>query len=144
MDAASIPGWKLKMIKVMYGMNVVISGLVGFLILFVPGKAKEIFEVAPTTDPLVFGFSGAVPLAFCVVCIIALKYPLQFVPVLFFQLIYKGLHVIFVHGALLVQGNYPENGAPELAIFLVFIIGNALAVPFKQLFGTARAAVPAR
>ena len=144
MDAASIPSWKLKMIKVMYWMNVVVAGFAGVLILFVPGKAKEIFEVASDADPLLFGFQGAVPLAFCLVSIIALKYPLRFVPVLFLQLIYKGLYLILVHGVLLVQGNYPENGITELVIFVVFIIGNAVAIPFKQLFAAARTAVPAQ
>ena len=87
-------GW----IKGMYIYTIVGAGAFGLGMIIIPGVMRSIFGW-PNQDPLVFGVTASVYLAFAILSLFGLRSPLKFVPVLLLQLSYK---VVWFIGVIIV------------------------------------------
>jgi hypothetical protein len=88
----------------------------------------------PPQDPVVFGLCGSLFLALGLVSILGLRSPLKFVPILLMELIYKPVWIVAVALPLFMKGQFPFYVVFMTVIFLTFIIGNLIAIPFGYLF----------
>ncbi len=135
--------YRLGWLKTMYIMTTVGGGGFGLGILLAPSFMRETF-VWPEGDPVAFGVTGSVYLAFGLIALLGAKRPLQFAPILALQCLYKTLWVLTVFLPLLVQGDFPTYGYLHVSIFLFFIIGDLIALPYAYLFGSPQSsAAPA-
>jgi hypothetical protein len=122
-------GW----LKAMYVLTIIFGGGFGFAALFVPAVVRSQFRF-PAQDPASLGLYGSYALAAGLVAILALRSPLKFVPLLFVQLIYKPIWLVVVAMPLFIKGQFPFYIVVNSVIFLTFIIGNLIAIPFSYLF----------
>jgi hypothetical protein len=122
-------GW----LKFMYWYTIVGAGGFGLGIIFMPDTMISIFGW-PNQDPVVFGVTGSVYLSFVLLSILGLKAPLKFVPVLLLQLFYKSIWLVGVIIPLLITGELQNYAILYIIIFVSYIIGDLIAVPFPYLF----------
>jgi hypothetical protein len=123
-------GW----LKLMYIYTIVGAGGFGLGVLVMPEAMTSIFGW-PSQDPIVFGVTGSVYLAFALLSILGLRSPLKFSPVLLFQLTYKVVWFIAVVFPLLATGNFPSYAFVHVVIFASYIVGDLIAIPFWYVFG---------
>ena len=121
-------GW----LKLMYIYTIVGAGGFGLGIIVIPNVMKSVFSW-PSQDPIVFGVTGSVYLAFAILSILGLRSPLKFVPVLLLQLCYKVVWFIGVVLPLLVAGKFPMYAILLVVIFATYIIGDLIAIPFSYV-----------
>lgn len=122
-------GW----IKGMYIYTIVTSGFLGLGIIFIPEVIKTRLPW-PVEEPTAFGVVGSLYVALGLLAILGLRSPLKFIPVLLIELIYKSVWIIGVCIPLLVNSQFPRYAIPTLVIFVTFIIGNLIAIPFHYVF----------
>jgi hypothetical protein len=122
-------GW----LKFMYIYTIIGAGGFGLGMLLFPGIIQSLFRF-PTQDPIVFGITGSVYAGFGLVSILGLRSPLKFVPILLLQLCYKSVWLLGVIIPLLVSGRFPLYATSLLLIFVTYIIGDCIAIPFSYLF----------
>lgn len=122
-------GW----IKGMYIYTALGAGLSGLSIIFVPEKVANLYML-PNQDPLMLGIVGSVFLAFGLVSLLGLLSPLKFLPILLLQLCYKSIWFIGVILPLALRGQLPTYTLPFAIIFVSYIIGDIIAIPFPYLF----------
>ena len=77
-------GW----LKIMYWYTIFGAGGFGLAIVLFPETVRSLFRW-PAQDPIVYGVTGSVWMAFGVLSIFGLRSPLKFVPILLMQLCYK-------------------------------------------------------
>jgi hypothetical protein len=122
-------GW----LKFMYIYTIIGAGGVGLGIILIPQVIQSVFRF-PGQDPIVFGSFGSAYIAFGLVSILGLRSPLNFVPVLLLQLCYKVIWSIAVASPLFFSGGLPMHAALLLVIFVTYIIGDLIAIPFSYVF----------
>jgi hypothetical protein len=122
-------GW----LKGMYIYTIVVTGFLGVGIIIMPEMIKTKFPW-PVEEPTAFGIIGSVYVAFALLSILGLRSPLKFVSVLLMQLFYKLVWCIGVLVPLLVTGHFPSYAIPMVIIFVTFIIGDLIAIPFSYIF----------
>jgi hypothetical protein len=122
-------GW----IRFMYVFTLVVAGGIGLGIVFMPGLMIKVFGF-PEQDLIILGIVGSTNIAFGVLSIFGLRSPLKFVPVLFMQICYKVVWIVGIFLPLVLKGNMPNHAVMLLLIFLAFIIGDCIAIPFSYLF----------
>lgn len=122
-------GW----LKIMYIWTIVGAGGFGLGIIIIPNLMKSIFGW-PNQDPIVYGVTGSVWLAFGLVSILGIRSPLKFVPVLLMQLCYKSIWFIGVVLPLLVSAKFPAYAILHVMVMASYIIGDIIAIPFASLF----------
>ncbi len=122
-------GW----LKFMYIYTIIGAGGFGLGMILIPDIIQSLFRF-PGQDPVVFGIAGSVYAGFGLVSILGLKSPLKFAPVLLLQLCYKLLWQIGVILPLLVSGRFPLYATTLLLIFVTYIIGDLIAIPFSYFF----------
>jgi hypothetical protein len=122
-------GW----LKFMYIYTIIGAGGFGLAILLLPGTIQSLFRF-PTQDPIVFGITGSVYAGFGLVSILGLRSPLKFAPILLLQLCYKSVWLLGVIIPLLASGRFPLYATSLLLIFVTYIIGDCIAIPFSYLF----------
>ena len=127
------PKIRLGWLKGMYIYTIGGAGGFGLGIIFIPNVMRSIFSW-PSQDPIVFGVTGSVYLAFALLSILGLLSPLKFVPVLLLQLSYKVIWLIGVILPLLVTGKFPMYAILHVLIFVSYIIGDLIAIPFSYVF----------
>jgi uncharacterized membrane protein len=120
-------------LKAMYIYTLFGAGGFGFMMLFFPGTIQSILRF-PAQDPVVFKLYGSVLLASGLMAIPALRSPLKFVPLLFIQLVYKPIWLAVVAIPLFLKGQFPLYIVVMSAVFLTYIIGDLIAIPFSCLF----------
>jgi hypothetical protein len=113
-------------------MKTLLGGL-GLTTLFFPSAVQSVFSF-PIQDPAVFKLYGSVSLASGLVALLVLRSPLKFVPMLCFRLVYKPIWLAAAVIPLFLAGLFPLYVVVISAIFLTFIIGDLIAVPFRYLF----------
>jgi hypothetical protein len=118
----------------MYFYTVVSAGLLGLGVVLAPDSVISMMGW-PSQDPIVFGVFGSVYVAFGLVSILGLRSPLKFVPVLLLQLTYKTVWFLGVALPLVMKGQFPTHGYIFAAIFLTYLIGDLIAIPFSYVFG---------
>ena len=122
-------GW----IKGMYIYTILGAGLTGLAMLLMPETYVSMMNL-PTQEPINFGILGSVYIAFGLISILGLRSPLKFVPILFAEITYKTIWFIGVILPLIFKGQFPQYALINTIIFATFIIGNAIAIPFKYIF----------
>jgi hypothetical protein len=122
-------GW----LTFMYWYTIVGAGGFGLGIITIPDTMRSVFGW-PDQDPIVFGITGSVYVAFGILSVFGLRSPLKFVPVLLLQLCYKSIWFIGVIFPLVVSGNFPNHGFLSVVIFATYIVGDCLAIPFSYVF----------
>jgi len=122
-------GW----LKFMYIFTIVLAGGTGLGIIFFPNLIASMYRM-PKQDPIVFGVTGGVYLAFAILSILGLRSPLKFAPVLLLQLFYKVIWFVGVILPLLFSGPFPTYGISFVVIFALFVIGDLIAIPFPYVF----------
>jgi len=123
-------GW----LKFMYVYTIVGAGGYGLGMIFAPGMVQSIFGM-PDRDPVVFGVTGSVYVAFGILSLLGLRSPLKCVPVLLMQLSYKSIWMIGVFLPLLLAGKLEVYGVLYAIVFVTYIIGDLIAIPFSHVFG---------
>ena len=121
------------LLKAMYIYTIVGAGGFGLGIIVMPTIMRNIFSW-PAQDPIVYGVMGSVYLSFGLLSILGLKAPLKFVPVLLLQLCYKVVWFIGVVAPLLFTGRFQTYAILHVTIFLTYIIGDIIAIPFSYVF----------
>jgi hypothetical protein len=122
-------GW----LKGMYIYTIFGAGGTGLAMLLFPGTIQSTLRYPPQ-DPAVFALYGSALLASGLAAIPALRWPLKFLPLLFIQLIYKPVWLAVIAIPLFVRGEFPLYVVFISAVFVTYIIGNLIAVPFSYLF----------
>jgi hypothetical protein len=122
-------GW----LKAMYIYTLIGAGGFGIMVLFFPGIVASVFRF-PTGDPAVSKLYGSVSLAAGLLAIPALRSPLRFIPLLLLQLVYKPIWLVTAALPLYLQGRFPVFVVAMSVIYLTYIIGNSIAVPFSYVF----------
>jgi hypothetical protein len=130
-------GW----LKFMYWYTIVGAGGFGLAIVVVPEAIRSLFGWPPQ-DPIVYGVTGSVWLAFGLLSILGLKSPLKFVPVLLMQLCYKSVWFIGVVFPLLVSAQFPAYGILHVIVMASYIIGDLIAIPFDYIFSKSEGSMP--
>jgi len=125
----------------MYGYTMVVAGLRGVALIVAPDQAVAAFGW-PEQDPIVLGVMASVYAAFGLLAALGLSRPLKFVPILCLQLVYKSLWLLFVAVPLLVTGALPAHGPLFIAIFVSYVIGDLIAIPFRYVLSGPQAQVP--
>jgi hypothetical protein len=120
-------------LRFMYWYTIIGAGGFGLGIILIPNTMRSVFGW-PDQDPIVYGITGSVFLAFGLLSVLGLRSPLKFVPILLLQLCYKSIWLVGVIIPMLVSGNFPSYGILSVVIFLTYIIGDLLAIPFSYLF----------
>ena len=121
-------GW----LRFMYAYTIVGAGTMGLAIIF-NRRLVESMLGFPREDPIVFGINGSVYVAFAALSVLGLRSPLRFAPVLMLQLLYKVVWLIGVILPLLVAGRLPTYGMILTAIFVTYVVGDLIAIPFRQI-----------
>jgi hypothetical protein len=122
-------GW----LKFMYWYTIVGAGGFGLGIITIPDTMRSVFGW-PSQEPIVFGITGSVYMAFGILSVLGLRSPLKFVPVLLLQLFYKVIWFIGVILPMLVSGEFPTYGLLTVIAFATYVIGDLIAIPFAYLF----------
>ena len=122
-------GW----LKGMYIYTIVGAGGAGLGIIAFPDVILSIFGW-PNQDQLTFGVTGSVYLAFALLSLLGLRSPLKFTPVLMLQLTYKVVWLIGVILPILFAGKFPPYALLFTVIFVTYIIGDLIAIPFSYVF----------
>jgi len=122
-------GW----LKGMYIYTIVMSGLLGLGIIFIPEVIKSRLPW-PVEEPTAFGVVGSLYVTLGLLAILGLRSPLKFVPVLLMELIYKSIWIVGVCIPLVVTSQFPSYAIPMLILFVTFIIGDLIAIPFHYVF----------
>ncbi len=120
-------------LKIMYAYTLVGAGGFGLGMLLMPGLVMKMMGF-PAQDPVTFGIAGSVFLAFAVLSVLGLRSPLKFAPVLLLQLSYKLIWVIAVVVPLLISQQFPGYACILALIFVTYIIGDLIAIPFPIVF----------
>jgi len=122
-------GW----IRFMYIYNAVTAGILGLVIILIPKSLISLLTI-PDQEPMVFGIIGSVYLSLGALSLLGLRSPLKFVPILLVQLFYKVVWVIGVILPLLITGQLSIFAILLTVIFLTYIIGDLIAIPFSYIF----------
>jgi hypothetical protein len=120
-------GW----LKAMYLWTLAGAGGFGLGMLAVPGKLQAILAFPPQ-DPVMFKVYGCVLLAAGLLAIPALGSPMKFVPLLLLQLVYKPIWIAVVAAPLFLKGRFPLYVVVITGVFLTYIIGDLIAIPFRD------------
>jgi uncharacterized membrane protein len=119
-------------LRAMYLYTLVGAGGFGFAMLAFPSFVQSILQF-PAQDPIVFKLYGSVLLASGLAALPALRSPLKFVPLLLLQLIYKPVWLAVAAIPLFLKGQFPLYVVVIAVIFLTYIVGDLLAIPFAYL-----------
>lgn len=122
-------GW----LKFMYAYTLIGAGGFGLGILFLPRLTLSTFGF-PQQDPIIFGTYGSVLVAFGILSIFGLRSPLKFVPVLMMQLLYKFIWLLSILFPLLIKNQVPGYAFMLVLIFISYILGDLIAIPFSFVF----------
>ena len=122
-------GW----LKVMYLYTLVVSGGMGLGMILFPDTIQSILRFPPQ-DPVMLGACGSIFLALGLISLMGLRSPLKFAPVLLLELVYKPIWLVAVALPLFLEGRFPFYVVTMSAIFITFIVGDLIAIPFSHLF----------
>jgi len=122
---------KLKL-KIMYIITIVLAGGIGLMMLISPNLAMTLFS-QPAQDLYVYGVAAAVWTTFGLLAILGLRDPIKYMPILLFQFIYKLIWIFAVFLPNVVVGGLRVDLITSLLVFILFIVGDFLTLPFKEL-----------
>jgi hypothetical protein len=121
-----------KWLSGMYVYTAVGAGLLGVAVLLAPNLVVAYLHM-PIQDPVVFGIVGSAYVAFALASVLGLRFPLHFIPILILQLIYKSVWLAAVFLPMLISGRPPAYAWLFAAIFVSYVVGDCIAIPFRHL-----------
>jgi hypothetical protein len=122
-------GW----IKFMYIYTIIGAGGMGLGMLLIPELMQSILNWT-VDEPVIYGISGSLFLALGILSLLGLFSPLKFTPVLLLQLCYKTVWFVAFVLPMLIGGKFPNYAVPIAVLFLSYIVGDLIAIPFGYLF----------
>jgi hypothetical protein len=123
-------GW----LKFMYIYTIVGAGGFGLGIIAIPDVMRSIFGWPNSDQIIAFGVTGSVYFSFALLSILGLRSPLKFAPLLLLQLTYKIVWFVGVILPILFAGKFPTYALLFTAIYVTYIIGDLIAIPFPYVF----------
>jgi len=123
-------GW----LKFMYIYTIVGAGGFGLGIIAIPDAMRSIFGWPNSDQIIAFGVTGSVYFSFALLSILGLRSPLKFVPLLLLQLTYKVVWFVGVILPILFAAKFPTYALLFTAIYVTYIIGDLIAIPFSYVF----------
>ncbi len=107
-----------------------------FLIAFVMGgeQWRIVIERAPETS-MMQGVAHSMLAALAIVCVLGLRYPLQMLPVLFFEFIWKAVWLVGVALRLYIDGRLPESYMETVFACSIAII-IPIIMPWRHVIDT--------
>ncbi len=127
-------GIRWNWLKFMYMYTIVGAGGFGLGILVIPDVMRSIFGWPNSDQIIAFGVTGSVYSSFALLSILGLRSPLKFAPLLLLQLTYKAVWFVGVIIPLLLVGKFPSYALLFTAIYVTYIIGDLIAIPFSYFF----------
>ena len=88
----------------------------------------------PTEEPFLAGIVYSVWLAEGILLAFGLRYPVKFAPVLLLQLTYKLIWFVAIIIPHLVTGQLPTFAMTMSALYVTFVIGDIIAIPWRHIF----------
>ena len=122
-------GW----LKFMYAYTLVGAGSFGLATLMSPQSVISMMKM-PEQDVVMLDVYAALSVGFALLSILGLRAPLKFVPVLCLQLLYKVIWLLVVVLPALVVGELPQYVLVLTVIFVTYVIGDLIAIPFGYVF----------
>ncbi len=116
----------------MYLYTAVGSGATGVCLLVAPEFWGQYLQLPPPGS-LVLGVLASVYLAEGIVALFGLRQPLAFAPLLVLQMLYKTLFLVVVGFPSAWAGQAGFWDQALMVIFVSYIVGDAIAVPFRTL-----------
>jgi hypothetical protein len=127
---------RINWLRAMYAYTLVGAGGFGLGMLAFPAAVQSAFHF-PAQDPAVFKLYGVVLLASGLLSIPALLLPLKFILLLLFQLVYKPLWLVLAAVPVFAKGPFPIYIVVISGVFMTYIVGDLIAIPFSTLFSKA-------
>ena len=121
-------------LKFMYLYTIAGAGGFGLGILVVPDVMRSIFGWPNSDQIIAFGVTGSVYFSFALLSFLGLRSPLKFAPLLLLQLTYKAVWFVGVIVPLLLTGRFPSYAILFTVIYMTYIIGDLIAIPFSYVF----------
>ncbi len=118
----------------MYMYTIIGAGAFGLGILAIPDVMRQIFGWPNSDQITAFGVTGSVYFSFALLSMLALRSPLKFAPLLLLQLTYKVVWFVGVITPLLLTGKFPTYAILFTVIYITYILGDLIAIPFSYLF----------
>ena len=122
-------------LRAMYLYTIFGAGGFGLAFLLMPGTLQSALRFPPQ-DAFIFGVYGSVLLASGLLAIPALRSPLKFAPLLLLQLVYKPIWLAALVLPSALKGRFPFYVAFIAVVFLTYIIGDLIAIPFPYFFSS--------
>ena len=126
-------GIRWRWLKAMYLYTVVVAGGLGLAMVLAPSRVQSMFHMDPQ-DPVVFGLNGCIFLSFGLAAILGVRAPLKYCPLLLIELTYKLIWLLVVVAPLAMRREFPGSAIIQVVIFITFVVGNLVAIPFGYLF----------
>ena len=123
------PNW----LRFMFAVNIFVVGGLGLAVLIGCQPALTYFGF-PTEELIFAGYVPSVMVAYAIMGIIGLRFPVKFAPVLLMQATGKIIWFLAIIIPQLATGPLPTFAVLLSAIFIPIIIGDLIAVPWKHLF----------
>jgi hypothetical protein len=118
-------------LKIMYYITIFGVGSFGLMMLIAPNFVIALFS-QPAQDLYFYGVAAAIWTAFGLLAILGLRDPIKYMPILLFQFIYKLIWIFAVFLPNLIIFGVRFDTVILLLIFLLFIVGDFLTLPFKD------------
>jgi hypothetical protein len=122
-------GW----LKAMYIYTIVTAGGFGLAMLAFPDMLETLMGF-PAQPSATLKLYGSIVLGAGLVAVPALRFPLKFVALLLLQLVYKPIWIVLGALPFFVKGQFPLYIVMITAVFLVYIVGDLIAIPWAYLF----------
>jgi hypothetical protein len=123
-------GW----LRFMYIYTAIVAGGIGLAEIVVPDRVQSMFGM-PAQDAVVFGLGASVFLALGLIALLGIRAPLKYCPVLLVELAYKVIWLCGVVVPLALRGRFPGWSTVQVVVFMTFVVGDLVAIPFRYVFG---------
>jgi hypothetical protein len=127
------PGIRWKWLNAMYIYTAAGAGICGLALLIAPVWLVATFNL-PAQDHTVLGMMGSISLAFGLLSLLRLRWPLRFVRRLLLQLTSKATWILTVLIPLFFASQPPAHALIVTATLASYIISDCIAIPFRYLF----------
>ena len=125
-------------VRLVFGANVLVAGIVGAMTLFWPSAAKALV-FGNTVDPsAALRIVGSFWLAIALLSAFGVFHPRPLLAVLVVQLLYKGLWLLVVALPAVVARDTSALPAGVAAFFLVWVSVLPFVIPWRLLLGQAQ------
>ena len=117
----------------MYVYTILTGGILGFALLLAPGVMLPALGM-PTEEPFLAGIVYSVWLAEAILSAFGLRYPVNFAPVLLLQFTYKLIWLVAIIIPHMVTEHLPMFAVTTSALYITFVIGDIIAIPWRHIF----------